>query len=101
VNTAKLNLVPFQQAGLCLDCETISASHSSCLVCGSSALLNIARVLSRHRASSVSQAEKITAIPLPAPRLGPGIAFYKGDSISATLNRNDVPAMRFGAENSA
>lgn len=53
---ANLSVVPFQQASLCLDCETITAAHTNCLACGSRALLNIARVLS-HRPSSLSCTE--------------------------------------------
>lgn len=45
MNDSTPNLVPLQQASLCLDCETITAAHSNCHACGSRALLNIARAL--------------------------------------------------------
>jgi hypothetical protein len=45
VNNYDINLVPLQQASLCLDCEGITAGHTTCLCCGSQALLNIARIL--------------------------------------------------------
>jgi hypothetical protein len=45
MNFAKFSLVPFQQASLCLDCEMITAAHTHCFVCGSAALLNLARTL--------------------------------------------------------
>jgi hypothetical protein len=45
MNTSTPDLVPLQQATLCLDCETITAAHSNCHACGSRALLNIARAL--------------------------------------------------------
>jgi hypothetical protein len=45
MNTTKLSLVPFQQASLCLDCDMITAAHTHCSVCGSVALLNLARAL--------------------------------------------------------
>jgi hypothetical protein len=45
MNVAKFSLVPFQQASLCLDCEMITAAHTHCFVCGSAALLNLARTL--------------------------------------------------------
>jgi hypothetical protein len=45
VNSYDINLVPLQQASLCLDCEAITAAHTTCLCCGSQALLNVARIL--------------------------------------------------------
>jgi hypothetical protein len=47
VNRHEINLVPLQQASLCLDCEAITAGHTTCLCCGSQALLNIARILNQ------------------------------------------------------
>jgi len=42
----KLNVVLLKDAVLCVDCETISDSpHDKCLVCGSSSLFNVHRVL--------------------------------------------------------
>lgn len=46
------NLVPLQQAVLCANCEVVSdGKDGRCVVCGSSSLLNLARVLdgSNHR----------------------------------------------------
>ncbi len=71
MNNYDINLVPLQQASLCLDCEGITAAHTTCLCCGSQALLNIARILSdkvfdtsrprlsslHHRAGSVMQSD--------------------------------------------
>lgn len=48
MNNSNISLVPLQQANLCLDCEAITAAHTTCLCCGSQALLNIARILN-HR----------------------------------------------------
>jgi hypothetical protein len=45
MNFTKLSLIPLQQASLCLDCETITAAHTHCFACGSTALLNLARTL--------------------------------------------------------
>ena len=45
MNVSKLSLVPLQQASLCLDCDMITAAHTHCFVCGSAALLNLARTL--------------------------------------------------------
>jgi len=47
VNFESSSFVPLQQASLCLDCDVISAAHTRCLACGSQALLNVARALSR------------------------------------------------------
>jgi hypothetical protein len=47
MNTSNVGLVPLQQASLCLDYEAIAASHAKCPACGSGALLNVARALSR------------------------------------------------------
>jgi hypothetical protein len=47
MQTSQLNIVPLTRASLCLDCEMITAAHSACRFCGSSALLSIARALSR------------------------------------------------------
>ena len=44
---SNLGLVPLGQASLCLDCEMITTAHTNCAACGSRALLNVARALSR------------------------------------------------------
>ncbi|MBS1852337.1 MAG: hypothetical protein JST79_15635 [Acidobacteria bacterium] len=41
-----LDMVPLQQAGLCVNCEMITATLAKCPACGSVALINIARALS-------------------------------------------------------
>jgi hypothetical protein len=45
VNSSNIDRVPLQQASLCLDCEGITAAHTTCLCCGSQALLSVARIL--------------------------------------------------------
>ncbi len=45
MNNFNIDLVPLRQASLCLDCEAITAAHTTCLCCGSQALLNVARIL--------------------------------------------------------
>lgn len=47
MKNSNLSFVPLSQASLCLDCEMITAAAKSCTTCGSAALLNIARALSR------------------------------------------------------
>lgn len=67
MNTYDVNLVPLQQASLCLDCEAITAAHTSCLCCGSQALLNIARILSE----KVFDARPIFSRHRSGPTIGP------------------------------
>jgi hypothetical protein len=55
VTTTNYSLVPLQQANLCLDCETITASQANCFACGSRALLNVARVLNEQRSELDSE----------------------------------------------
>jgi hypothetical protein len=43
---SQLDVVPLTRASLCLDCEMITAADASCRVCGSAALLSVARALS-------------------------------------------------------
>ncbi len=47
MKSSGLSLIPLPLASLCLDCEMITAAHGRCVACGSSALLNVARTLSR------------------------------------------------------
>jgi hypothetical protein len=49
MNSKRLSIVPLQQASLCLDCDMITAAHTHCFVCGSAALLNLARTLNDER----------------------------------------------------
>jgi hypothetical protein len=55
-----LNAVPIQNAVLCAECDVVSDSpHDTCLVCGSSSLINIARMfggkLPKEPASLIAQ----------------------------------------------
>lgn len=110
MNTENLDLVPLKKAGLCLDCDTITATHTTCLACGSRAVLNIARVLSRSRASGVSLMERATMlqptmlqptmIQTPPARTRQRIAFYKAETILDRAH-GEPPATSFGAEHSA
>ena len=73
MNTSTPDLVPLQQASLCLDCETITAAHSNCHACGSRALLNIARALDHpgYRTSFRSNNAVIPPVlPKHVPRMG-------------------------------
>jgi hypothetical protein len=47
MKSSKLSLIPLQLASLCLDCDMITPAHGRCVACGSVALLNVARTLSR------------------------------------------------------
>jgi hypothetical protein len=46
MNNSNPSLIPLQRASLCLDCEVITPAQKSCMACGSTALLNVARALS-------------------------------------------------------
>jgi len=63
-----LNAVSLQNAVLCAECDVVSDSpHDCCLVCGSSSLFNISRVLGgtlpRDRASLIGPAIVASAHP--------------------------------------
>ena len=77
VSASDLNLVPLQQANLCLDCEMISTGPSKCLACGSRAFLNIARALDKlgypaasHASSQPSNAVISVVFRKEVPRPG-------------------------------
>ena len=42
-----LDVVPLNRAILCANCEMISAAPGHCPVCGSAAVLNLAKILNR------------------------------------------------------
>jgi hypothetical protein len=67
------NLVPLQQAVLCANCEVVSDSKDGrCVVCGSSSLLNLARVLdgSNHRVERIRPWGRRTRACESAPNRG-------------------------------
>jgi hypothetical protein len=47
MNSLDSGVVPLQFASLCLDCEMITPTRGRCTACGSVAVLNVARMLSR------------------------------------------------------
>jgi hypothetical protein len=63
MNSSSSNLVPLQLASLCLDCEMISSAGGRCVACGSSALLNVGRMLSRPGSAHFST-DKYAASPV-------------------------------------
>ena len=69
MNSTGPSVVPLQLASLCLDCEMITPTRGRCSACGSVALLNVARMLSR-----------------------PGAIQFPGDGNRAVAH---VPAARF------
>jgi hypothetical protein len=66
MNASNLSFIPLRQASLCLDCEVITLGHTRCMACGSSALLNVDRALSRHWTSSQNSAQRVTVVQMPA-----------------------------------
>jgi len=45
MSTSEFSIVPLRQASLCLDCDMITSAHTHCFVCGSGALMSLARTL--------------------------------------------------------
>jgi hypothetical protein len=80
MNFATTCLVPLQQASLCIDCETITATHTNCLACGSKALLNIATVLNNRRLSVLSPGDRPTVLQISMPRLRPRMVSHRSES---------------------
>jgi hypothetical protein len=80
MNFATTCLVPLQQASLCVDCETITATHSNCLACGSKALLNIATVLNNRRLSVLSYADRPGLLQILKARPRPRMASHRAES---------------------
>jgi hypothetical protein len=66
MNSSAESLIPLQAANLCLDCETITAAHARCVACGSVALLNVARALSRPGAHQFSGGDRRPMKIVPA-----------------------------------
>lgn len=68
MNSSGSSLVPLQLASLCLDCEMITPTRGRCTACGSVALLNVARMLSRPGAIQFSSGRNQTAPHVPSSR---------------------------------
>lgn len=99
MNTADLNLVPLKLATLCLDCETITAGHMHCHACGSRALLNIARALSRPSSSpAVANLEPAAIVQMPIRRRHQHASYARGESnFGQNLIRGNAYAFGVGA----
>ena len=68
MNSSGSSVVPLQLASLCLDCEMITPTCGRCIACGSVALLNVARMLSRPGAIQFSSSGS-QAVPQVSSRL--------------------------------
>jgi len=68
MNSDYPSLVPLRQASLCLDCDVISAAQTNCVACGSSALMSIARTLSRPGYASLLPNQTTNMPPSLRPR---------------------------------
>jgi hypothetical protein len=88
MNCATTHLVPLQQASLCMDCETITATHTNCLACGSKALLNIATVLNNRRLSVASAGDRPSVLQKSMSRPRSRMVFHRAELI---LDRGQVP----------
>ena len=77
MKTSNPSVVPLRQASLCLDCEMITVAPTSCPACGSVALLNVSRALSRPGLEGVCGPER-RAIPAPSANYpGQDQAFFR------------------------
>jgi len=56
MNSSKLSSIPLQLANLCLDCDSITCANDRCLSCGSSAVLNVARMLNGQERPAIPHA---------------------------------------------
>ena len=80
MNTSKLNHVPLGQASLCMDCDTITASHTRCLICGSVALLNVAKALNGDEYADPLQMGITPMASIPAQRAHQSRVMYTADA---------------------
>jgi hypothetical protein len=62
MNSTRLNFVPLQHASLCMDCDLITDAHTRCLVCGSAALLSVAKALNGDESADYSPVMGSTVI---------------------------------------
>ncbi len=105
MNTSNLSLVPLRQASLCLDCETITTAHTNCHACGSGALLNVARALSRQRPPDLASSGRTAVVQMSVPRVCQRETFHMGASnLGRSRVRENVLSRKFDlsmSENSA
>ena len=85
VNSFNLNLVPLRQASLCLDCETITTTHTNCHACGSQALLNVARALNRQHFPDRVGSGRPSVVQMSVAHARPRDTFHRG---APNLGRN-------------
>jgi hypothetical protein len=79
MNSSTQSLIPLQAANLCLDCETITAAHARCVACGSVALLNVARALSRPSTRQFSGGDRPSPVQIVTAQ-----AVRSGDFLHST-----------------
>jgi hypothetical protein len=79
INTSKMSPVPLQQASLCMDCDMITAAHTRCFVCGSAALLNIAKALNGDEYADALQPELATMTSIPSRRVHQTRVLFSAD----------------------
>jgi hypothetical protein len=85
VNTSNLSLIPLRLASLCLDCETITTTHTNCHACGSRALLNVARALNRQHLSDLVCSGRRSVVQMPVAHVRQRDRFHRG---APKLGRN-------------
>jgi hypothetical protein len=103
--SSDLSLIPLQQASLCLDCETITTTHTNCHACGSQALLNLARALNRQHLSDRVGSGRRSVVQMSVAHVRQRDTFHRGASnFGRNRGRDSVLALEFDfgkSENSA
>lgn len=89
--SSNLSLIPLRQASLCLDCETITTTHTNCHACGSQALLNVARALNRQHLSDRVCAGRRSVVKCPWPTCAKETRFTEVHRTSAETEAGTAP----------
>jgi hypothetical protein len=82
-----------------MDCEGITVGLTHCLACGSRALLNLDRALSRHRALNPWRDREAIARATAARSAQPE-SFHPGSKTTGHLVRRGVDSLRLAWDNS-
>ena len=87
MNKSNPSLIPLQRASLCLDCEVITPAQKSCLACGSAALLNVARALSRPQCAGIAGLSNPAIASMPRRHYQQGTNFMHSTLDAASGGR--------------
>ena len=103
--SSNLSLIPLRQASLCLDCETITTTHTNCHACGSQAVLNIARALNRQHLSDRVCSGRRSVVQMSVAHVRQRDTFHRGaPNFGRNRGRDSLLPLEFDlskSENSA